>query len=283
MMTVDLTCPYCSFSKKVPKEKIPVGAGWATCPRCGRRFEIPSSMAGPDAAIGGTQSETPQQDAGEKAEKASLRKGAPWENRAELGLWQAIYQTVKEVLFSPDRLFSTLHYKGGVGEPLAFGLLTGSIGAMFSVFWQFLMLSGGGLSMGDAIAGQFTVGLIFLVLMVFVPIFVIIGLFVSSAVWHFFLLLLKGADNGFEATFRVISYSQSVQLWGLIPIVGGWVSFVWQLIVQIVGLKEIHETSYLKVIFSFLIPVACIVFFVIAAIILMIILLGQQQFSQLWS
>lgn len=282
-MTVALTCPYCSFSKKMPEEKIPAGARWATCPRCQRRFKIPSSMEGADFIIGEAQSESQQQGSSAKSEKKSLRKGAPWEHRAELGLWQAIYQTVKEVLFSPDRLFSTLHYNGGIGEPLAFGLLTGSIGAMFSVFWQFLMLSGGLLFIGDAITGQFTVGLIFLVLIVFVPIAVIIGLFASSAVCHLFLLLLKGANNGFEATFRVISYSQSAQLWGLIPFVGGWVSFIWQLIVLIVGLREIHETSYLKVIFAFLIPVAIIVFFAFAAIILMIIFFGQQQFNQLWS
>jgi hypothetical protein len=240
-------------------------------------------MEGADFVIGGTQSESGRQGAVEEDEKSSLRKASPWENHSELGLWQAIYQTVKGVLFSPDNFFSTLQHKGGIGEPLAFGLLTGSIGTMFSVFWQFLMLSGGVQSFADILTGQFTVGLIFLVLIVFVPMAVIIGLFVSSTIWHLFLLLLRGADNGFEATFRVISYSQSVQLWGLIPFVGGWISGIWQLVVQIVGLREIHETSYLKVILAFLIPVAVIVFLVLAAIILVIIFLGQQRFSQLWS
>ena len=273
-MTVDLTCPFCSFSKKVPKEKIPAGVRWATCPRCQQRFEIPSLPEDADAVIGGNPSQTQQQGAaGEEAEKEALRKASPWENRSELGLWQAIYQTVKEVMFSPDRLFRTLTCKNGIGEPLAFGLLTGSIGGMFSAFWQFLMLSGGLLSIGDGIAGQFTFGLIFLVLIVFIPIAVIIGLFVSSAALHLFLLLLRGADNGFEATFRVISYSQAAQLWGLIPFVGGWISFIWQLIVQIVGLREIHETSYLKVILAFLIPAAAMVFLVLAAIMLLIIFL----------
>jgi hypothetical protein len=240
-------------------------------------------MEGTDAAIGETPPETQQQGPGEGAEENSSPKGAPWENRSELGLWQAIYQTVKDVLFSPDRLFSRLPYEGGIGEPLAFGLLTGSIGAMFSIFWQFLMLSGGLFSFGEAIIGQFTASLVFLVLIVFVPIAVIVGLFVSSVIWHLLLLILRGADNGFEATFRVISYSQSAQLWGLIPILGGWISCIWQIIVQIIGLREIHETSYLKVIFALLIPIAGIFFLVFAAIILLILFLGQQQFNQLWS
>ncbi|MBW1851567.1 MAG: YIP1 family protein, partial [Deltaproteobacteria bacterium] len=98
-----------------------------------------------------------------------------------------------------------------------------------------------------------------------------------------FLLLMGGANNGFEATFRVICYSQAAQVWGLIPFVGGWVSLIWQLIVQIIGLKEIHETSYLKVLFAFLIPVTIIVFLVITAIILLVIFIGRHQFGQLWS
>lgn len=281
-MTVALTCPYCSFSKKVPKEKIPENARWVTCPRCQQRFEILSArdIAGP--FVDEAPADTDPQGVTETIEKKSPRKGAPWEHRSELGLWQAIYQTVREVLFSPDSLFSTLTYRGGIGEPLAFGLLTGSIGAMFSVFWQFLILSGGLFSVGDAIIGHYTFGLIFLVLIVLVPIAVTIGLFVSSAVWHLLLLLLRGADNGFEATFRVISYSQAVQLWGLIPFFGGWISFVWQLIVQIVGLREIHETSYLRVFFALLIPLGAIVLCAIAAIMLIIIFLGQQ-FDHLWS
>ena len=282
-MTVDLTCPYCSYSKKVPEDKIPAGARWATCPRCQRRFEIPSSMEDADFVTGGTQSGTAQQGTAEKTEKKSLRRPVPWENRSELGLWQGIYDTVKAVLFSPDKFFGSLRHKGGIGEPFAFGLLTGAVGGMFSVFWQFLILSGGLLSIGHIFAGQFTFGLIFLILIVFIPIGIMIALFVTSAVWHLFLLILKGADNGFEATFRVIAYSQAVQLWGIIPIIGGWISFIWQIIIQIIGLKEIHETSYLKVIFAFLIPVAAIIVLVVMAMIFLVLFLGHQQFIQLWS
>ena len=282
-MTIDLTCPYCNFAKKVAEEKIPAGARWVTCPRCSQRFEISSSHRDGRFVISKTMAETRHQDAGEESEKKPLRGGAPWENRSGLGLWQAIYQTIRRVLFSPDSYFRMLTFRGGLREPLAFGLLTGSVGCMLSVFWQVLMFSGGLLSIGDAITGQFTFGLIFLVAIIFIPIAVILGMLVSSAIWHLFLLLLGGANNGFEATFRVICYSQAAQVWGLIPFVGGWVSLIWQLIVQIIGLKEIHETSYLKVLFAFLIPVTIIVFLVITAIILLVMFIGRHQFGQLWS
>ena len=45
-MIIELFCPHCNFSRKVPREKIPVGAKWATCPRCGQRFEFSQSEEG---------------------------------------------------------------------------------------------------------------------------------------------------------------------------------------------------------------------------------------------
>jgi hypothetical protein len=280
-MTIDLTCPYCSFSKKVPKEKIPANAKWATCPRCRERFEVFSSDEDIALVVTKTQKETRHQASAEETEEEFIREDAYWENRSELGLWQAIYQTIKAVLFSPDAFFRKLKYKGGMKEPLAFGLLIGSIGAMFGVFWQFLMMTGGLHPIADFITGQFGLSLIFLVSIIFIPIAMVVGMFISSGIWHMFLLLLKGADHGFEGTFRVVSYSQSAQIVSLIPVLGGWVSVIWQLVIQIIGLKELHETTYLKVILAFLIPVSVVVFLILSAITFLIVFLGQQHFGQL--
>jgi hypothetical protein len=280
-MTVDLTCPYCSFSKKVPREKIPAGAKWATCPRCRRRFDISTADQDTHFATKEAGAETRDQGA-EEAENVSLRKGAPWEERSELGLWQGIYQTIKEVLFSPNTFFSTLTFKGGLSEPFAFGLLVGSLGRMFGSFWLFLMMSGGLLSLSELIFGQLTVGSIFLRMMILIPLFVIIRMFISSAVWHLFLLIVRGGNNGYEATFRVISYSQAVQAWALVPFVGGLISTIWQFIVQIIGLREIHETSYLRVILAFFIPICIIGTLIIAAIVFLIISFGHHYFDRLW-
>lgn len=280
-MTIELTCPFCNFSKKIQKEKIPASAKWATCPRCKERFEIFPSDKGVTLVVNKAERETPHQASAEETEKESIREDAYWENRSELGLWQAIYQTIKAVLFSPDAFFRKLKYKGGMKEPLAFGLLTGSIGAMFGVFWQFLMMTGGLFPMADMVVGQFGLSLIFLVSIIFIPIAMVVGMFISSGIWHLFLLLLKGADHGFEGTFRVVSYSQSAQIVSLIPVLGGWVSGIWQLVIQIIGLKELHETTYLKVILAFLIPVSVVVFFIISVITFLIVFLGQQHFGQL--
>ena len=280
-MTIELTCPYCSFSKEVPKDKIPVNTKWANCPRCQRRFEIFPSGNDVTLVVPINTGETRHQETEKETEKEFIREGSHWENRSELGLWQAIYLTIKEVLLSPDAFFKNLSPTGGFKEPLAFGLLTGSIGAMFSVFWQFLMISGGLLSVGDLFAGQLTFGLVFIIIIILVPVVTVVAMFISSGIWHLFLLLLKGAGNGFEASFRVVSYSQAVQLLAIIPFIGGWISMIWQLVIQIIGLKEIHETSYLKVLFAFLIPVVMIVFLIILGVVLLFMFLGRQDLGQL--
>ncbi len=208
------------------------------------------------------------------------RERTAWENRSELGIWQGIYQTFKAVLFSPEKLFRTMSFKGGIKEPLAFGILLGSIGAMLGLFWHFLMMSGSLLEMVHELMGQFNMALVFLGLLIFSPLFVIIILFVTSGILHLSLQIVRGGKNGFEATFRVISYSQAIQVVGLIPFIGGLIGGLWVLVVQVIGIREIHETSYLRVIIAFLIPLALIFLVVMAGVILFFVF-GYQIIGQI--
>ncbi len=269
-VSVDIICPNCNFSKNIPKEKIPAGARWTTCPQCKHRFEFP--LTGPVFDF---------EKEGEGAGGVQVgREMTPWENRSELGIWQGIYQTFKAVLFSPEMLFRTMSFKGGIKEPLAFGLLLGSIGAMLGLFWHFLMMSGSLLEMVQELIGQFNIALVFSGLLIFSPLFVIIILFVTSGILHLSLLLVRGGKNGFEATFRVISYSQAIQVLGLIPFIGGLIGGLWVLVVQVIGIREIHETSYLRVIIAFLIPLALIFLVVMAGVILFLVF-GYRIISDL--
>ncbi|MDY6971874.1 MAG: YIP1 family protein [Thermodesulfobacteriota bacterium] len=272
-MTIALFCPFCSFSRKVPREKIPVGAKWATCPRCGQRFEFPTSENG----VGSGNPEA------EEAENGSMRQGSPWENRSILGLWQGVFLTFKAVLLSPDSLFRTLTFRGGIREPLAFGLLSGSLGSMFSLFWVVLTWSDKLPSFDQPLFGLSAMALVFIIVLAVIPFLVILGMFISSGILHLSLLIVRGGKNGYEATFRVVSYSQATQAWGLIPFVGGWVGWLWRLIVQIIGLREIHETSHLRVIIALLIPVAVLFLLLIGAVILLLMFIGHFDLGRLWS
>jgi hypothetical protein len=253
-MMVEITCPHCNWTKKIPREKIPSGVRRATCPRCKERFEFilprgldSRSMAGVEAAEAG-------------------RVSPPWERRSTYGTGQAVLQTVKAVLFSPIAFFRHAEVKGGLREPLAFGILVGSIAIMVEVFWQFLLSSEIIPLIADSLFGSIALGFLFVGTMIFSPLFVVLVLLVWSLMAHLCLLAVRGATNGFEATFRVAAYSQAAQLWGLIPFVGGFIGGIWFLVVQTIGLREIHDISYVKVVVALLLALVLPVVLMVAVL-----------------
>lgn len=260
-MPVKITCPYCNFSKEMSEEKIPPGVKWANCPRCKQRFEFSFH----EAVFGFP---------GEQTGGDSNRRPSPWERRSELGLWQGLYETFKAVLLSPVNLFSTMTHKGGIREPLAFGLLLGSLGVMFGVFWQFLMMEDRLISNWPNVMGQFGLGLIFLIVMVLTPLYVLISLFVVSGILHLCLIIVGAGRSGFEGTFRIVAFSQSIKILGLVPFVGGVIAWFWHLVVLVIGFREMHETSYVRTIIALLLPIALMFILFLATMSLIFVFLG---------
>ena len=273
-MTTEIVCPFCHFSKKFPEKKIPVSAKWAICPRCNQKFEISPLDKETRPFVEEKGLNKGPHEAGQESGEEPIRNGAPWENRSETGFAKGTYRTFKEVLFSPTTFFRGLTFKNGIREPLAFGLLIGAVGNMFGIFWPVLMMSGGLFPFGDAILGHLTVGLIFLVMVVAIPVCVTLSMFIYSAILHLLLMIVRGGKNRFEATFRVVAYSQAAQAWDLIPVVGSWIGGTWQLIVQVIGLREMHNISYLRVFMAFLLPVGILFLLTMMALVPLLIYLG---------
>jgi hypothetical protein len=258
-MTVEIVCPHCGFSKTLQREKIPAGVRWANCPRCKNRFELfPANPAAESDR--GMEEAVPQK-------QGPLRIAPPWERRPELGLWRAVYETTKAVLFHPRDLFDTMDFQSGLREPFAFGLLTGALGTMVSLFWQFLVMSGSITSMTRGYLDQFGVALVFTGALVTSLLLVIVMLFATSLIFHGCLLLVRGGKKGFEATFRVVAYSQATQMLAFIPFLGGLAGLVWQLMVQMIGLKEIHGVSYGRIILAFSIPLVLLLLILVVVLV----------------
>jgi hypothetical protein len=244
----EITCPYCAYTKSIPLERIPYGTRWIRCPRCRNRFEYLGKEG--DA-------------------KDEKRQATPWESRLQVGVWAGINQTVRSVIFSPKGMFSAMAVSGGWREPLAFGLLVGSLSTMFSFFWEFLIATSGLVNPWWAGVAIVSSPLIFISLILLSPLLVAINLFFSSVFIHILLVLVRGGKNGFEATFRVVAYSQAAKLWNILPFIGSLIGWFWRIIVQIIGLKEAHETGYVRIFIAFLIPlvvlliIGCCAFFLL--------------------
>lgn len=249
MMTVEITCPNCNFSKGLPREKIPKGVRWAICPRCKQRFDLllpPSLM----------ESSPGQEMKGQPGEPQRIP--SPWENRSELGICRGIYQTSRSALFFPKHFYRHMTFEGSIGEPLAFGVLFGSVGTMMGLFWQFFILTSSLFPTDWDLFGPHTVSIIFVGIMILSPVFAVISLLVTSGICHLLLLILRGGKNGFKATFRVLSFAQTTQILGLIPFIGAMIGGLWFLIILVIGLKEIHGTSYTRIVLALLLPLAVI-------------------------
>jgi predicted Zn finger-like uncharacterized protein len=246
---VEITCPQCNYTKSIPLEKIPPRARWIRCPNCGNRFEFLRRQ---------------------EAATTEKRHATPWERRLQLGLWESIKQTLKSVIFSPKNMFSAMPVKGGWREPLAFGLLVGSISSMLDSFWRFMLVTSGLVNPLGGLSISLISPIIFLSFIFLSPLLVTVNLFISSTVIHLLLLLVRGGKNRFEATFRVVAYSEATGVWSIMPFIGGLIGSVWKTIVLVIGLKEAHEISYLKIVVAFSIPLGLLLLVAAGALFLII-------------
>jgi len=142
-----------------------------------------------------------------------------------------------------------------IGYALLYWLIFGFIAGVANAMWN-AALGGAMASLMEPFYGQMPEledlmlmqpagGL--LLNLVLLPVWMGIGLviwFIWTGVVHLLLMLFGGANQGYEATFRTMSYANgSVAIFYVFPICGMYVAIVWSLVAQIIGLREIHETS----------------------------------------
>ena len=199
----------------------------------------------------------PQIGATSTSETAAPRSGLPWEHRQERGFANAFIETLAMVLTKPDLAFRTMKTEGGLAEPLIYGLIGGCVGGIVS-----LLLSLGLQSMGlfagqrDTFAALAGIGVGSIALIILVPVFIVIGLFIGAAIVHLCLMIVGGANKSFETTFRVLAFSHgSTGPLQIIPVCGGLIAGVWALIVNCIGLARAHETTTGRATLAVLLPV----------------------------
>ncbi len=201
-------------------------------------------------------------------------KSCPWEERERLGFITSLTSTLKESLLRPSDFFRKMPVTGGLGSPLIYAMIWGTLGMMFTVVWQ--IISGGVLEMMVKPPGmkqEFGPEYL-LALAILSPLFVIIGLFIGSGILHLCLMLIGGNKKGFEATFRVVSYSYGAQIFSAIPFCGGLIAAIWMIVIEIIGLKEAHGISGGKAALAIFLPLifCCVLIAIFIAILIPIII-----------
>jgi hypothetical protein len=199
---------------------------------------------------------------------AEKGKYCPWEDMERLGFLGAFLTTLREVLFSPTRFYGRMPTRGGVLNPLIFAVILGVLGGVLGLAWQQVF---------TVQLEQFPWSTAHLVVItIALPLIVLATLFLGSAMIHLCLMMVGGNRKGFEATFRVIAYSWSTQIFILVPFVGSFIIPIYALVVEIIGLRESHGIGSGRAALAIFLPlIAIAVLFVIGAT---LFLLKLRQF-----
>jgi hypothetical protein len=165
---------------------------------------------------------------------------------------QSFVGTVRDMVTHPVGFFRSIARRGDYVNPLIFAVVCTVISSLIGGFLGILYAA---LGIGDTGVGE-AVGA-FVASMFFTPIILAIGLFVGAGILHLLVaLIIKPADTGFEATFRVVSYANVTELASWVPVLGQLVAFVASIALSIIGVREVHETTTGKAALVVLIPAA---------------------------
>lgn len=179
------------------------------------------------------------------------RTGPPWEGNAPFV--QKLLDTAKGVAMDPSGFFAAMRLDGGLVNPLTYAMV-GAVGAGLAS------------SVVGAILPFVDASLILHVILV--PCFTAVGLFLGSGIYHLVLMLLGGAKQPFEATFRVCAYTVGTTVWAnVVPVCGGIVGSIWALVCLVIGLQKAHDVSTGTAVATVLIPmVLCGLLFLVVTI-----------------
>lgn len=223
-------CPHCGHE---------AGSSATECPLCG----TPLARGGGEAPGAGRErpGERGARAGGAgREDRAVGGEPVPWEDPGR-GFLEGFLATWRESLFDPESLFGRVRDRGSIARALLYFLLVTVVGAFFTLTWQAVWISV--LEMGAyARAGEATVvGPVFSFFVS--PFLALVGLLMATVVYHVAALVVAPDRRGMGATARVVCYAAGPSVLAVVPLVGALVGAVWTLVLQVVGLREVHRTG----------------------------------------
>jgi len=189
----------------------------------------------------------------------------PWDVESK-GEWiGAFWSTIKSSLGNPIAFFGAVAKSNQFARPWVYAVIISMLVFICLAAYQ---VGFGVLEMGSEavravkqivlppvfVAGPLSIFFIALIAIIVVPIAVTTGLFIQAALFHVGLMLVGGAKREFISTFRTVCYCVGPQVFQIIPIFGGMVAGIWAIVLNIIGLKIVHETSYGRSAFAVFLP-----------------------------
>jgi len=188
-------------------------------------------------------------------EHVVARSGLPWDERQTKGLINAFIETLQMVLSRPVAAFTAMKREGGLGEPLLYATIGGTFGGLFAITYNFTLRSLAPFGDRHDTLPHLFAGFGWIFLLILTPLFVVIGMFIVSAILHVCLMIVGGAKQSFETTFRVVCFAEgSVSPLLVVPFCGGLITGIWKVVLYCVGLARAHDTDTGRAVIAVLLP-----------------------------
>jgi hypothetical protein len=203
--------------------------------------------------------------------------GVPWERRSEIGFFPGLFETIRAVLLEPSKAFSGMPITGGLGAPLFFFVLVGSVGGLAGFVYQAVLnsINPSSTPQDEAMMALFGSTAVIGGSIMVMPILLAAVAFITSALIHLALMIIGGANRPFEATFRVVSYSGgATAVLQLLPICGAFAATIWNFIVMVIGISTVHKIGTGRAAVAVLLPTLVCCGLILAAVFALIAAAG---------
>lgn len=259
-----LVCPSCG---------VDADPGDQTCVYCGAAIDRPPERPMPTHGFRDQSAQSYSDEDDDEDEKA-----CPWEERDSYGTLNAYVQTGTNSLLNPVYFFSRLPTDTGYGNPILFSIFSALVGTVFAYIWTSLYYGSGGLFF-------FLISIVFVLAgaSIAIPLF----LFIWGGMIHLALVVVGGANSGYQATFRSVAYSSVTQVFNAIPIIGN-IAGLYGLFLTAIGIRETHKTSTGKSALAVIIPLLVMILILVgvyfkAKQMIFSALMGQAGINQEYS
>ncbi|MCR4336676.1 MAG: YIP1 family protein [Candidatus Omnitrophica bacterium] len=188
-------------------------------------------------------------------------EGTSWDNRRELGFFKSFFLTIQDVLFWPNEFFKHVKVSSSLTSPFLFALVTTLIASVF-------------LTIKDAYVVGIQEPIPLIVTFLLSGVQGVIVLFLSSGVWHLFVMIF-GGQAGFRGTFTVFAYGNANSMITAIPLTGMLIArqldaqisvlvilviamigaWIWAFMILIAGFRHVHQMSLRRATLAYFIPV----------------------------
>ena len=158
------------------------------------------------------------------------------------------------VLGKPAAAFTVMKREGGLFEPLIYALIGWCVGFFIFVLFRLMLPSLANLGDRNPLGAAFG-GISFVLFIILLPIFFALCVFIGSAIIHLCLMILGGAKQTFETTFRVVCFAAgSTGPLMIVPFCGGFIGGIWGIVAECIGLSRAHEIDIGRAIMAVLLP-----------------------------